>query len=203
MQGINVLLMEGIKVAGHRFDPDKVHKLHDRKRQKMLPVEEIVRELEMTEDDVVADLGAGSGYFTVPIAKETREAVYAVDVEPKMLDILKENAAKENLQNIHYLVNDLEQIALDRDMVDKVMVAFVLHEVANLEKAIHEMKRILKPGGKGLVLEWEAVESETGPPLAERIPSAELADALRQHGFAVDVSHPSEAHYQLALRIER
>lgn len=192
-----------MEVAGHRFDPDKVHKLHDPKRQKMLPTEEIIRELGIAADDMVADLGAGSGYFTVPIAKVTREAVYAIDVEPKMLDILKENAAKEGVQNIQYLVNDLEQIELARDTVDKVIVAFVLHEVANLGKAIDEMKRILKPGGKGLVLEWEAVESEMGPPLAERIPSTELASTLQKHGFTVDVSHPTEAHYQLTLRVER
>lgn len=136
----------------------------------------------MKSDDTVADLGAGVGYFTIPIAKHS-DHVVAVDIEPKMLEMLKENANHEQITNIEYRVSDLEHIQLEDNTVDKIIVAFVLHEVPNLDQALNEIKRILKPGGKGLILEWEAVEMEAGPPLHERIPSGDFFEILKKHGM--------------------
>lgn len=184
---------------GHRFKPENVQKLHDPKREKLLPAAEIIRNFGIDRGDRVADLGAGSGYFTIPIAKVTGLDVYAVDIEPKMLDVLKQRAMTANVHNIRYIVSDLENIPLENDAVDKLIAAFVLHEVGNLSNALHEIKRILKPGGKCLVLEWEAVETEMGPPLSERIPSAKLAATLRRHGFDTELYHPHEAYYSAEL----
>ena len=184
---------------GHRFNPENVQKLHEPKRQKLLPAAEIIRDFGIGRGDKVADLGAGSGYFTIPIAKETGEDVYAVDIEPKMLDVLKERATADKVENIRYVVSDLEKIPLDNNTVDKMVAAFVLHEVENLSNALDEMKRILKPGGNVLVLEWEAVDSEIGPPISERIPSDGLVETLGRHGFDAKLSHPSEAHYTVVL----
>lgn len=186
-------------MAGHRFNPEHVQKLHDPKRKKLLPAEEIIRNFGIGQGDKVVDLGAGSGYFTIPTAKETKDDVYAVDIEPKMLKVLKERAAAENVENIRYIVSDLENIPLENDAADKIIVAFVLHEVGNVSNALDEIKRILKPGGNVLVLEWEAVETEMGPPLTERIPSQKLVETLRQHGFETELSHPSEAYYAVVL----
>lgn len=190
-------------MAGHRFTPEHVQKLHDPKRVKLLPQEEIVRNLCIAPGDRVADLGAGSGYFTLPIAKATETSVYAVDIEPKMLDELKRRADAANIHHIRYVVSDLEDIPLEDDAVDKVIAAFVLHEVGNLSNALQEIKRILKPGGKGLVLDWEAVETEMGPPVADRIPSAQLEGALRRHGFDTVLTHPHEAYYAVQLTLAK
>ena len=186
-------------MAGHRFKPEHVQKLHDPKREKLLPADAIMRDFGISPGDVVADLGAGSGYFTVPIAKVTGTCVYAVDIEPKMLEVLKQRTTAVNLKNIRYIVGNLENMPIEDDTVDKVVAAFVLHEVGNLSSALQEMKRILKNAGKGLVLEWEAVETEIGPPLAERISSIELEKTLRGHGFKTVLSHPHHAYYALEL----
>lgn len=189
-----------LSLTGHRFNPEKAHKLHASERQKVLPAEAIVKRLGVGGDDRVADLGAGSGYFTIPAAKMTTGVVYAVDIEPKMLDMLKERAAEEKVENIQYVQSDLEHIPLPDGAVEKIIAAFVLHEVPNLERVLNEIGRLLKPGGQVLVLEWEAVEGKEGPPLAERIPSQQLVHTLNRHGFDTERSSLSRDYYAILTR---
>src|SRR5690625_5050251 len=115
-----------IAMSGRRFNPDKVAKLHDPKREETLPSVKTIREFGITAGEIVADLGAGSGYFTIPITKETGETVYAVDVQPKMFEHLRRRAAQENVDTIQYVESDLEDIALPDAAVDKAIASFVL-----------------------------------------------------------------------------
>lgn len=186
-------------MSDKRFDPSKANKLFAEERRKLIPPESVLAYLQVNEGDAVADLGAGNGYFTVPIAKKTGNTVYAVDIEPKMLDLLKANANDEQLTNIQYVVSDLENIQLEANVVNKVFVAFVIHEVTDINKALGEMKRILKPGGQILLLEWEAVETESGPPLDHRIPSGKMIETLKENKLQAEVIHLNPANYLVKI----
>nr|WP_285890655.1 methyltransferase domain-containing protein [Halalkalibacter oceani] len=168
------------------------------KRKELIPPNMVIEMLDLNMKDTVADLGAGNGYFTLPIAKGVKKTVYAVDIEPKMLEMLKVNAVEEQIDNINYVVSDIENIQLD--LVNKALITFVIHEVPNLDKALCEIKRILKPGGQLLLLEWEAVETEMGPPLHERIPSQKLGELLRGNGFDIEVTHLNPAIYAIEAK---
>ncbi|MFX3624814.1 MAG: class I SAM-dependent methyltransferase [Ectobacillus sp.] len=186
-------------MAGHRFNPEKAGRLLDPKRQQIVPSEKVIEILGVEKDDVIADLGAGNGYFTVPIAKITEVPVYAIDIEPKMLDFLQEHAQREGVTDIQYITSDITQVPLDSGAVDKALIAFVAHEVPSLDDLFAEMRRMINPGGKLLILEWEAVQSEMGPPLHERIPSQKLKELLEQKGFAVELFTISEPVYGLLV----
>ena len=188
-------------MVGSRFNPDDADKLLSTKRKELLPPHKVIEILDISTDDIVADLGAGNGYFTIPIAKGTKKTVYAVDIEPKMLGMLKDNAVKEQIKNIEYVVSDLENIQLDKNLVNKVFIAFVIHEVPNIVKALTEIKRILKPGGQLLLLEWEAVETEIGPPFHERIPSEKMGEILRENGFEIEITHLNSAIYAIKAKL--
>lgn len=188
-------------MTGRRFNPDKVDKLHDPEREKILPSVQTIRDFGIVAGDIVADLGAGSGYFTIPIAKETGETVYAVDVQPKMFEHLKARAAQENVDSIQYVESDLEDIALPDAAAEKAIASFVLHEVGNLDRTLSEIKRILKPGGKVLVIEWVKKETESGPPLHERLHPEEIVEPAAQHGFAAEVFHPNDVHFGVILSL--
>ncbi|MFP3360809.1 methyltransferase domain-containing protein, partial [Planococcus sp. SIMBA_143] len=82
-----------------------------------------------------------------------------------------------------YIVSSLEQINLADQVADKAVAAFVIHEVPDLKKAFQEFKRIVKPGKKILVLEWEAIEMEMGPPLYERISSQKMKEIFEENGL--------------------
>ncbi|BCJ88275.1 class I SAM-dependent methyltransferase [Effusibacillus dendaii] len=179
----------------HRFDPKKAHKLDNPARRKLLPPEEILAPLAIGGRDDVADIGVGLGYFAIPAAKMTRGTVYGVDVEPQMLGLLKTKAAEAGVVNIEPILSDAENISLPDASVDKVFCSLVLHELANLEKGLAEIRRILRPGGKLLVLEWEKKETESGPPVEERIDAMDLETGIQAFGFLTRVIRPNPNHY--------
>ena len=184
-------------MAGERFNPSKADRLISEKRYNVLDPQRVVNFFEVEKGDKVADLGAGNGFFTLPIARKTETVVYGVDIEPEMLALLDKRAKVENINNIEYITSDLEDIQLEDDSADKALISFVLHEVPDLPQALSELKRIVKHDGKVLILEWEAVESEMGPPLHERISSEDMKKILTDHGIESEVHHFNEAIYGL------
>ncbi|MFC3212189.1 class I SAM-dependent methyltransferase [Planomicrobium okeanokoites] len=184
-----------------RFNPEQAAVLYSEERKALLPPESILAHLKLNGDEEIADLGAGNGYFTLPLASKTKNQVYAVDIEPKMLALLQELAEKGGLANIRYIESDLESIRLKDRSVDKVMAAFVIHEVPDPAKALKEIKRILKPDGTLLLIEWEAVETEIGPPLEDKIPSADMADLLKENGFTQDIIQLNEKNYGIIAKL--
>ncbi|MBU5213971.1 class I SAM-dependent methyltransferase [Heyndrickxia oleronia] len=188
-------------MVGHRFSPEKADKLLDPKRTKLLNQKEIISLLDLSDHDRIADLGSGNGFFTIPFARKTDNHVFAVDVEPKMLDLLKERALKEGIKNIQYVLSDLENIQLDDASVDKAFVAFVIHEITNMEKALSEFKRILKKDGKLMIIEWDAVESQVGPPIHERISSDKMQSFLLDNGFHSKIVSLNAAVYAAIIEM--
>ena len=98
---------EMMNMSEKKFDPRKADKLLTEKRVDKKPYELIDR-LGVSESDAIADLGAGNGFFTIPLAKVSKQDVYVVDIEPQMLDLLKYRVDQENLDHIQYVTSDLE-----------------------------------------------------------------------------------------------
>ncbi|MBU6080755.1 class I SAM-dependent methyltransferase [Allobacillus halotolerans] len=182
-------------MSEHQFHADHAHFLMSEERRKALPPEKVLLDLDLQEKDKVADLGCGNGFFTIPIAKQTTEMVTAVDAQQAMLDQLRVNIEAEDLSNVRYLLSRLEKIEQPDESVNKVLAAFVLHEVDDLDQTLSEIKRILKPGGKALLLDWKAKETESGPPLHIRIPESDLMKKVEEIGFDLKEVSVSENHY--------
>ena len=191
-----------MNMSEKKFDPRKADKLLTKKRVDKLKPYELIDRLGVSESDAIADLGACNGFFTIPLAKVSKQDVYVVDIEPQMLDLLKYRVDQENLDHIQYVTSDLEDIALDEDIVDKIMVAFVIHEVTSIEKALSEIKRIMKPNAKVMFIEWEKVASDSGPPLDHRISSNELIKALETEGFSTEHITLNEDNYAVLAELK-
>lgn len=182
----------------HQFSVENANKLLSEDREQLLPLDQVIDKMAIQREDVVADLGAGNGFFTLPVAKMTDGIVYAVDIEPKMLDLLKNRADAENMHNIQYVAAGLEDTGLPTDAVDHVLVSMVLHEVPHLSETLHDIRRILKPDGHLCIVEWEAVPSEDGPPAHIRLASEAFMETLQQHGFTqLQVNHLQDAVYTI------
>ncbi|HEO8421635.1 MULTISPECIES: class I SAM-dependent methyltransferase [Bacillaceae] len=110
--------MEGGMILSHRTDPNRAYRLFDPKRKKLITPNKALELLELEEFENVADLGAGNGYFTLSLTKKSK-MVYAVDIEPRMLKLLMERAEKENISNIRYVESNLEDIKLEKNIVDR------------------------------------------------------------------------------------
>lgn len=119
-----------------------------------------------------------------------------------MIELLKQRAAKLAVTNIEYRVADVASTALPSHSVDKGIMAFVFHEVEQKEAALDEIRRVMRPNGQFLLIEWETMESEMGPPLHERIPSEELFSYVKQKAGNVELVRFHPAVYGLLIRWE-
>ncbi|CQR47920.1 Ubiquinone/menaquinone biosynthesis C-methyltransferase UbiE [Paraliobacillus sp. PM-2] len=181
-----------------RFNPEQVNKLMSQERYQLLQPEKLIDHLEVKESDIVADLGSGAGFFTIPLAKQTEKVVYAIDIEPKMIELLREAASNQLITNINGIVSNLNQIPLEDRLVDKLMAAFVLHEVDHLQTTIREIARVTKSGGKVMFIEFEAKETESGPPVEIRISSSVMKQILKDNQFKnICIYSINSSHYML------
>lgn len=129
---------------------------------------ENILHLALREGMKVADLGAGSGHYTQAAASIVGHEgmVYAVDVQEDILRHLKDAAERRHLYNIKYIWGDLEKVAstnLRDKSVDAVILSNTLFQIENRFALLGEIKRILKSGGKLLVIDWAGAYGGMGP----------------------------------------
>ena len=174
-----------------------VEYLDSPERIKAFPPKELLQMLPIKKTDNVLDLGAGTGYLALTAAQMVDGLVYALDMNPNMLEIIESKAQDENITNIQLVKGSIDDIPLSDNSINIVLASLVLHEVNPLSKTIQQIKRVLKKGGYFLCLEFEKTESATdGPPMHIRIPSAIMEKELINAGFnIVQKVFPSESMY--------
>src|SRR5205823_6261003 len=180
------------------FDPARVDRLLNEDRQRMLPAKPILRAAGVAAGQVVVDLGAGPGFFTLPAAGLVGAGghVYAVDVEPLMLDLCRRRAEEAGITGIETVHSSEAQIPLPDATADRVLIAFVLHEADDVAALLREAARLLRPGGEIAVAEWRKAAGTPGPPLDHRIGDDDLARFAAQAGLRpVPADHHSEHYY--------
>jgi ubiquinone/menaquinone biosynthesis C-methylase UbiE len=127
-----------------------------------------IEQLGLTPGMKVADLGAGSGYYALAAAKrvESEGHVYAVEIQKDLLTRIKNVARKERLHNIDVFWGDIEELhgtKLSDASVDAVILSNILFQVENKTGTLQEAKRILKGGGKLLIVDWADSFNNLGP----------------------------------------
>ena len=175
-----------------RFKPTEAHKLEDPERLIWLPPSEVLAHLELRPGLTVADIGAGTGYFAIPIAKAIAPdgKVFAVDVEPQMLDMVRQKLfIAEAPRNIELVQGESTQTNLPDGCADRVLMANVWHEFDDHGAVLREMQRVLRPGGHIAILDWRPdVDHPPGPPLDHRITPEQAIAALTSHHWSVEES---------------
>lgn len=111
------------------------------------------------KNKVVADLGAGTGFISLKVA-EKADIVFSVDASKNMLRELNKSAQGLGLKNIYPITGDLESLPLFDNSVDIVFINMALHHVVNPDRAIKEMRRILKDGGKVIITDVNEHDGE-------------------------------------------
>jgi predicted methyltransferase len=118
--------------------------------------DEIVRVMGLKTGDVVADLGAGTGYFTRRLAKAVAPSgrVYAVDIQPEMLSLLKGNMEKAGIRNVVPVLSEADDPKLAHESLDWVLLVDVYHELQQPRATLARMREALKPAGRVAVVEY-------------------------------------------------
>ena len=117
---------------------------------------EVLKKLKLKEGMKAADFGSGSGGWAIPLAKILEMGkVYALDVSEEALSALKSKAQAEKVSNIETIQVDVEKgTNLPDEMADLVLLTNVLFECYDKHGVMAEAKRVLKPGGKMLIVDW-------------------------------------------------
>ncbi len=168
------------------FKHTQAHKLEDPERLKWLPPAEVLSRLHLAAGACVADVGAGTGYFSIPIAKAVGNAgkVFAVDMQQEMLDKLREKLDQPAAPaNISLYLGAASQLPLSDESVDLAFYANIWHELDDQDAALREAVRVAKAKGKIAILDWRSdKESPPGPPQGHRISAESIMVFLQSNG---------------------
>ena len=170
-----------------RFDASKAGKLDDPARLVWLPPADVIGALAVQTGDSIVDIGAGTGYFSLPLALAAglRGKVYAVDSQAEMLALLRLKLDSESVSNIELVHAEADSTGLPDASCSLVFIANVWHEFTDRAAAVRESKRILKPEGRIAILDWRPdVEPEAGPSLDHRLSAPDAVYVLQSAGFA-------------------
>ena len=115
----------------------------------------VMENLELDPDDVVADIGAGSGYFTFLMAPLVPEGkVLAVDIQPELLKFIEGKKKLEKAPNVETVLGTIEDVNLPDDSVDLVILVDAYHEFSHPREMAESIAEGLKPGGRLVFLEY-------------------------------------------------
>jgi ubiquinone/menaquinone biosynthesis C-methylase UbiE len=153
--------------------------------------------LGLTDGMKVVDLGAGSGFYSYEAAKRVGSSgrVYAVDVQKDLLERLRSNGATQGIRNIEVVWGNAEKIGgtkLREGIADAVIASNILFQIEKPDEFCLEIKRILKSGGKVLVVDWSDV-SPIGPKTV--FPAMKAQMLFEKSGFKFDQSFGAGDHH--------
>ena len=160
-----------------------------------------LKTLGIREGDIIADLGAGTGYYSIPAGHMASQGkVYAVEVQKDFLATIRQKVKEAHLNNVECLWGNVEKIGgtkIGDDIVDVVIASNILFQVDDKDIFVEEIKRILKPNGKVLLVDWSD-SSSLGALVA--MPKVKALELFKKKGFVVDCDIDAGAdHYGMIL----
>lgn len=176
-------------------------KLDNPERVKELNPEHTLSKIGLRDGHVFCDIGAGSGVFTIPAAKITKNSIYALDTSDDMLTLISEKAKQEKIKNIKPIKVEGNRFDLPDETANIVLMAAVLHEIAEKPAFVAEVKRLLKIGGKAAVIEFHKRDTPNGPGLEHRLGRDEAFNILLTSGLQpYDEFDVGDNYYCLVFR---
>ena len=184
------------------MDPARIRRLNDPARLERVDPNLIWQVLEPFSGHTIADIGTGTGYVALPFAARfPAVTVYACDILPGMLALVREAARVQSLNNITCVEMTESHTTLPESSVDLVTMLQVHHELTDAEGLMTECFRILKTGGTLVIIDWKH-EDDGGPPsTGRRASSRQIQTHLEGAGFSDIRTHATyELHNLITAR---
>ncbi len=180
------------------------HQHHGKSSRDILSAEVILKAADINKGDIFLDAGCGDGYVSIEASDRVGSdgKVFAVDVYPDSIDIVKNEINKRNLKNIEAIVADITQeLPLKDNSINLALMSNVLHgfvDGGEVDQVMSNIVKVLKPKGIFVVVEFRKIEGSRGPPFHVRISPEEVSDILQNYGFeVVDSYEIGEYHYMV------
>jgi ubiquinone/menaquinone biosynthesis C-methylase UbiE len=159
----------------------------DPERKAWQDPEKILSSIGLTAGMTFVDVGCGEGYFALPAARRVGPGgkVYAVDINADAVAGLWEHAVTEGLTNLSAEVKAAEETVACKGCADIVFFGIDLHDFADPKKVIQNAKKMLKPSGQLIDLDWKNIPMDFGPPTEKRFSVAKAKNLIKFAGFRI------------------
>jgi ubiquinone/menaquinone biosynthesis C-methylase UbiE len=178
----------------HRIQQDSkayIARLEDPMRDAYQKPAEVVKALKIKEGEVIADIGSGSGYFTLPLARAAGRTgrVYAVDTNPDMIRHLNRRIRDLSVTNVVTVLCAPDDPLLEDGSVDRFFICDTWHHIGGHAKYLALLKKMLKPGGQVILVDFKKAKTPVGPPMEMRIARDDLVQEMDTNGFRLAEEH--------------
>jgi ubiquinone/menaquinone biosynthesis C-methylase UbiE len=201
---VSTLRAQGPQTADHGFQDTArwAHTFESPERSQWQKPDQVVSALKLGPGQAVADIGAGTGYFTRRFARAVGPSgvVLGLDIEPGMVDYMKADAEKLKLQNYRARLVKPDNPGLAPRSVDLVFFCDVLHHIDDRVAYVSKLQPALKPGGRIAVIDFKKT-APFGPPARMKIPREEMIAEFKQAGYRL-VREYQFLPYQYFLEFE-
>jgi SAM-dependent methyltransferase len=144
----------------------------------------VVDSLRLAPDDVVADIGAGTGYFTFRIAPRVPEGrVFAVDIQPEMLDIMRQRMQRDDISNVTLVRGTERNPRLPPDSIDVALMVDAYHEFAYPREMMVHLRESLVPGGRVVLIEYRKEDPSVPIKPLHKMSEAQVKKEMAAVGF--------------------
>ena len=174
----------------HRDSAAYIKALEDPKRDAYQKPHEVMEALALKNGDIVADIGAGSGYFTFRAAQHVGPTgrVYAVDVNPEMIKHVQQRMGELKVSNVSPILARPNDPLLP-EPVDRFLIVDVWHHIDDQAGYLALMKKLLRPAGQVVMIDFHKRDLPVGPPAEMKIAREDLLNQMQANGFELAKEH--------------
>jgi arsenite methyltransferase len=175
----------------HRDPEAYIRALEDPQRDAYQKPREVITALGLKSGEIVADIGAGSGYFTFRLAQHVGDKgkIYAVDVSPDMILHINRRVRELKATNIVSILADADDPLLFDGSIDRFFFSNSWHHIEAPTKYLSQVKRMLKPGGEVVIIDFHKKDLPVGPPLQMKIAREDVIKQMDTNGFRLAMEH--------------
>jgi SAM-dependent methyltransferase len=173
----------------HKFDPEaSTRSFDDPKRDEWQMPSRVIGALALRPDAAVADVGAGTGYFSLRLAKTVPQGtVYAVDIEPAMLEFIRKRATTDDVTNVVTVKADASSPNIPKP-VDAILIVNTYHHLPDRVSYFGALKRSLTPSGTIAIVDYKK-DSPSGPPVEFRFEISHIVSEMASAGYRLEAQH--------------
>jgi len=172
----------------HRLHQDSkayIAMLEDPARDAYQKPHEVMMSLGIQEGETIADIGAGSGYFSFRFARHVGEKgkVYAVDINPDMILYMNRRIREMKIKNVVTVLSAPDDPLLPDGSIDRFFVCETWHHIQNQTQYLALMKKMLRPGGQVIIIDFQKRDLPVGPPNEMKIAREDVIQQMQANGF--------------------
>jgi len=153
--------------------------------------DEVIAAMDIKAGETIADIGAGSGYFSFRFAPhvENTGRVYAVDVNTDMILYMNRHIRDKKIRNVITVLSDPEDPLLADNSIDRFFICNTWHHIPNQSHYLEQMGKMLRPGGQIVIIEYFKKQLPVGPPPGMKMARSEVLKQMSDNGFELKEEH--------------